>query len=67
MLQSKDTEWQIGLKKRKRSLQYAVYKRLTLRQRTHIDGKGGDGKRYFMTMEKKGKKELKYSYRQNRL
>ena len=34
MLQSKDREWQIGLKKSK-SLQYAVYKRLTLGQRTH--------------------------------
>ena len=34
VLQSKDREWQIGLKKSK-SLQYAVYKRLTLGQRTH--------------------------------
>ena len=32
MLQSKDTEWQIK-KKKKKNLQYAAYKRLTLGQR----------------------------------
>ena len=34
MLQSKDIEWQIRLKKKKRK-QYTVYRRLTLGQRTH--------------------------------
>ena len=33
----KDTEWQIGLKKK--SPQYFAYKRLTLGQRTHINRK----------------------------
>ena len=35
MLQSKDTEWQTGFKKKKQSLQYAAYKRTNLGQRTH--------------------------------
>ena len=30
MLQSKDTEWHIGLKKKKQILQYDTYKRPTL-------------------------------------
>ena len=42
----KDTEWQMGFKNK--SLQYAAYKRLTSGQRTHINRKRGDGKRYFM-------------------
>ena len=35
LLQSKDTEWQIGLKSK--NLQSAIHKKLTLGQRTHID------------------------------
>ena len=34
-LNATDTEWQIGEKNK--SLQYAVYKRLTLGQNTHIN------------------------------
>ena len=38
MLQSKDTEWQTGLKNR--SLHYAAYKRPTVGQRTQIESEG---------------------------
>ena len=36
------------------SLQYAVYKKFTLGQRTHINWKWGNEKRYFTWMEKTG-------------
>ena len=47
MLQSKDrvADWI------RKSLQYFAHKGLTLRQRTHINWKWGDGKIYFMWME----------------
>ena len=47
---------------KKKSLQCAAYKKLTLGQRTHIYWKWGDGKRYFMWMEMRGKQESQYSY-----
>ena len=60
MLQSKDIDWQTG--GGKKSLQYAAYRRLILEQRTNINWKWGDGKRYFTWTEMTGKWELQYSY-----
>ena len=57
MFQSKDG--QIELKNK--NLQYTAYKRPTLGQKTHIDWKWGDGKRYSMKMEIR-KQEVQYSY-----
>ena len=50
-----------GIKKYK-TLQYAVYRRPTLGQTAHTGWNWGDGKRYFMKIEKTGKQELEYSY-----
>ena len=51
MPQPKDKDWLNGYKNK--IFIYAVYKRLTSKQETHIDWKWRAGKRYFTQMEKK--------------
>ena len=52
---------------KKKTLQYAAYRRLTLGQNIHINWKWVDGKRYFMWMERQDSRSCNTHIRQNRL
>ena len=60
MLQSKDTEWQIGIKKQNPSICCLPYTHLGAKDTSRLKVRGG--KRDFMPTDKTGKQELQYSY-----
>lgn len=59
MLQSKDIEWENGLKKKKTHI-YAAYKRLISDLKAHADWKWEDGETFFMQIDVKRYKKYLY-------